>query len=201
MYIGNATGCSSIWANSSPSTAYTVNRAGCGPAWSNSLFEDGAEFGYGMLLAQKALRGRLKELVEQLMQGLTGQEDYKELTAACREWLDTFENGDLNTGAASRLINTIRELLQKGEKGNPKGSTPRHLETPGETKAQPDTIAPAQVIQPTLQNGSNHPTQNSLGTLQAFLPTLTELLTYKDYLAKKSHWIFGGDGFAYDIGF
>ena len=55
MYIANATGCSSIWANSSPSTAYTVNDCGHGPAWSNSLFEDAAEFGYGMLLAQKAL--------------------------------------------------------------------------------------------------------------------------------------------------
>ena len=166
MYIGNATGCSSIWANSSPSTAYTVNKGGCGPAWSNSLFEDGAEFGYGMLLAQKALRGRLKELVEQLIQGITGQKDYTELADACGEWLDTFEDGDLNTGAAKRLVGIIRELLQKGEKGNPKGSTSKPL-----------------------------------GALQAFLPTLTELLIYKDYLAKKSHWVFGGDGFAYDIGF
>jgi len=56
MYIANATGCSSIWANSSPSTAYTVGPCGCGPAWSNSLFEDAAEFGYGMLLANKTLR-------------------------------------------------------------------------------------------------------------------------------------------------
>ena len=166
MYIGNATGCSSIWANSSPSTAYTVSKCGCGPAWSNSLFEDGAEFGYGMLLAQKALRGRLKELVEQLMQGITEQKDYTELADACGEWLDTFDDGDLNTGAANRLVAIIRELLQKGEKGNPKGSTSKPL-----------------------------------GALQAFLPTLTELLIYKDYLAKKSHWVFGGDGFAYDIGF
>lgn len=56
MYIANATGCSSIWANSAPSTAYTVNECGCGPAWSNSLFEDAAEFGYGMLMAQEALK-------------------------------------------------------------------------------------------------------------------------------------------------
>ena len=64
MYIANATGCSSIWGNSSPSTPYTVNKKGQGPAWSNSLFEDAAEFGYGMLLAQKALRKRLKAQVE-----------------------------------------------------------------------------------------------------------------------------------------
>ena len=64
MYIANATGCSSIWGNSSPSTPYTINAKGQGPAWSNSLFEDNAEFGYGMLLAQKAIRKRLKEEVE-----------------------------------------------------------------------------------------------------------------------------------------
>ncbi len=61
MYIANATGCSSIWGNSSPSTPYTANEKGQGPAWSNSLFEDNAEFGYGMLLAQQAIRGGLKE--------------------------------------------------------------------------------------------------------------------------------------------
>ena len=64
MYIANATGCSSIWGNSSPSTPYTVNEKGQGPAWSNSLFEDNAEFGYGMLLAQNAIRDGLKAKVE-----------------------------------------------------------------------------------------------------------------------------------------
>ena len=67
MYIANATGCSSIWGNSSPSTPYTVNAKGQGPAWSNSLFEDNAEFGYGMLLANNALRGALKEKVEDVV--------------------------------------------------------------------------------------------------------------------------------------
>ena len=66
MYIANATGCSSIWGNSSPSTPYTVNAKGQGPAWSNSLFEDNAEFGYGMLLAQNAIRDGLKAKVEAL---------------------------------------------------------------------------------------------------------------------------------------
>ncbi len=67
MYIANATGCSSIWGNSSPSTPYTVNAKGQGPAWSNSLFEDNAEFGYGMLLAQKAIRDGLKAKVEDVV--------------------------------------------------------------------------------------------------------------------------------------
>jgi pyruvate-ferredoxin/flavodoxin oxidoreductase len=66
MQIGNATGCSSIWGNSSPSTPYTVNKQGRGPAWSNSLFEDAAEFGYGMLLGQNALRDELKTKAEAL---------------------------------------------------------------------------------------------------------------------------------------
>ena len=66
MYIANATGCSSIWGNSSPSTPYTVNAKGQGPAWSNSLFEDNAEFGYGMLLAQNTIRERLKGKVEKI---------------------------------------------------------------------------------------------------------------------------------------
>ena len=69
MYIANATGCSSIWGNSSPSTPYTVNEKGQGPAWSNSLFEDNAEFGYGMLLAQNAIRDGLKAKVEALVAG------------------------------------------------------------------------------------------------------------------------------------
>ena len=66
MYIANATGCTSIWGNSSPSTPYTANKAGKGPAWDNSLFEDNAEFGYGMLLAQNAIRDGLKAKVESI---------------------------------------------------------------------------------------------------------------------------------------
>ena len=84
MYIANATGCSSIWGNSSPSTPYTVNAKGQGPAWSNSLFEDNAEFGYGMLLAQNALRDGLKEKVEAVMANENASAEVKE---ACQNWL------------------------------------------------------------------------------------------------------------------
>src|SRR5699024_4267532 len=97
MYIANATGCSSIWGNSSPSTPYTVNAKGQGPAWSNSLFEDNAEFGYGMLLAQKAIRSGLKTKVESVMANENASEEVK---AACKEWLDTFNSGITN-GAAT----------------------------------------------------------------------------------------------------
>ena len=140
MYIANATGCSSIWGNSSPSTPYTVNAKGQGPAWANSLFEDNAEFGYGMLLAQKAIRDGLKAKVEDVVANGTN-EDVK---AAGQEWLDTFNTGITNGTATDKLVAA--------------------LEACGCDKAK-------------------------------------EILAQKDFLAKKSQWIFGGDGWAYDIGF
>ncbi len=140
MYIANATGCSSIWGNSSPSTPYTVNERGQGPAWSNSLFEDAAEFGYGMLLAQKALRGSLKAKIENIIEN----GDNEDVKAAAREWIDTYNCGVTNGAATDKLIAA--------------------LEACGCSHAQ-------------------------------------EILKDKDYLAKKSQWIFGGDGWAYDIGF
>ena len=140
MYIANATGCSSIWGNSSPSTPYTTNAKGQGPAWSNSLFEDNAEFGYGMLLAQRAIRGGLKEKIEDLVANGTN-EDVK---AAGQEWLDTYAVGATNGAATEKLVAA--------------------LEACGCDKAN-------------------------------------EILAQKDFLSKKSQWIFGGDGWAYDIGF
>ena len=140
MYIANATGCSSIWGNSSPSTPYTTNAKGQGPAWSNSLFEDNAEFGYGMLLAQRAIRGGLKEKIEDLVSNGTN-EDVK---TAGQEWLDTYAVGATNGAATEKLVAA--------------------LEACGCDKAN-------------------------------------EILAQKDFLSKKSQWIFGGDGWAYDIGF
>ena len=141
MYIANATGCSSIWGNSSPSTPYTVNKEGKGPAWANSLFEDNAEYGYGMLLAQKALRNGLKTKVTALLSCDCCSEDVKK---AAQEWLDTFDCGVTNGPAADKLIAACEAC------GCDECKT---------------------------------------------------VLKDKDYLAKKSQWIFGGDGWAYDIGF
>ncbi|MGN0354748.1 MAG: pyruvate:ferredoxin (flavodoxin) oxidoreductase [Muricoprocola sp.] len=140
MYIANATGCSSIWGNSSPSTPYTVNAKGQGPAWSNSLFEDNAEFGYGMFLAQKAIRDGLKAKVEDIV----ANGNNADVKAAGQEWLDTFSVGATNGAATDKLIAA--------------------LEACGCDKAK-------------------------------------EILAQKNFLAKKSQWIFGGDGWAYDIGF
>ena len=141
MYIANATGCSSIWGNSSPSTPYTVNAKGQGPAWDNSLFEDNAEFGYGMLLAQKAIRDGLKSKVEAVMADEKASEEVK---AACKEWLDTFNVGATNGTATDKLVAALEGID---------------------------------------------------------CPTCKEIVKNKDFLAKKSQWVFGGDGWAYDIGF
>ena len=142
MYIANATGCSSIWGNSSPSTPYTVTPEGKGPAWSNSLFEDNAEFGYGMLLAQNTIRDRLKGKVEKIAE-VAEKEDVK---AAAKEYLDTFTNGAANGAATDKLV-------------------------------------------------------AALEACSCDLEERAEVLKMKDYLSKKSQWIFGGDGWAYDIGF
>ena len=141
MYIANATGCTSIWGNSSPSTPYTANKAGKGPAWDNSLFEDNAEFGYGMLLAQNAIRDGLKTKVESIVASAEASEEAK---AACQEWLDTFSVGALNGAATDKMVAVL--------------------------------------------SGCD-------------CPTCKEIVKNKDFLAKKSQWIFGGDGWAYDIGF
>ena len=141
MYIANATGCSSIWGNSSPSTPYTVDTKGRGPAWANSLFEDNAEFGYGMLLAQNAIRKRLKEEVESVAAAEAASAEVK---AACQEYLDTFNCGVSNGDAADKLVAALE--------------------------------------------GCD-------------CDTCKDIVKNKDFLAKKSQWIFGGDGWAYDIGF
>ncbi|HIU87883.1 MAG TPA: pyruvate:ferredoxin (flavodoxin) oxidoreductase [Candidatus Avilachnospira avistercoris] len=140
MYIANATGCSSIWGNSSPSTPYTVNAKGQGPAWDNSLFEDNAEFGYGMLLAQNAIRDGLKAKVEDVV----ANGDNEAVKAAGQKWLDTFSVGAENGAATEELVKALEEC--------------------GCDKAK-------------------------------------DILSYKNFLSKKSQWVFGGDGWAYDIGF
>ena len=145
MYIANATGCSSIWGGSSPSTPYTVNNKGFGPAWHNSLFEDNAEFGYGMFLANKAIRNRLADAANVVI----AKSADEALKAAAGEWLDTMADRVTNGVATDKLIAALKANTEDGE-----------------VKA-----------------------------------AVKELLDDSDYLAKKSVWILGGDGWAYDIGF
>jgi len=96
LLIANATGCSSIWGNSSPSTPYTFNQDGRGPAWANSLFEDAAEFGYGMFFAQKQIREQLRKQLEQMWE--------KTESLEIKNWLETFSNGSENEKATDELI-------------------------------------------------------------------------------------------------
>ena len=140
MYIANATGCSSIWGNSSPATPYTFNEKGQGPAWSNSLFEDAAEFGYGMLLGDEAIRKSLQKSVKELL----GNTKVESVKRAAEQWLCTYENGKENQKATEELVGCLMECD---------------------------------------------------------CALSSEILEKKEFLSKKSRWIFGGDGWAYDIGF
>ncbi|MCL2107853.1 MAG: pyruvate:ferredoxin (flavodoxin) oxidoreductase [Oscillospiraceae bacterium] len=140
MYIANATGCSSIWGGSAPAMPYTVNKEGKGPSWANSLFEDNAEFSYGLYLGQKAIRDRLARKTEAIL----ASDCTDEVKASGQKWLDTYNNGKENACATKCYV--------------------KALEACGCDLAK-------------------------------------EILTDKNYLAKKSVWAFGGDGWAYDIGY
>jgi len=147
MLIANATGCSSIYGGSAPSCPYTVNEEGHGPAWANSLFEDNAEYGFGMELGVTQRREKLADLVREAIGGGVS----KELQDALQGWLD-----NMNDGAKSKeLGRKITELI-------------------GSEIASPD---------------------------MEVNPVLVEILDARDYLTKKSIWIIGGDGWAYDIGY
>ncbi|MFR4036073.1 MAG: 4Fe-4S dicluster domain-containing protein, partial [Oscillospiraceae bacterium] len=114
MFIANATGCSSIWGGSAPATPYTVNKKGHGPAWQNSLFEDNAEFGLGMTLAQNAVRGRLAQLTEELI-----AVDYcvAELKEAGQKWLDTMDDRAANGPAAEAYIAALENGIVGVDEG------------------------------------------------------------------------------------
>ena len=138
MYIANATGCSSIWGGSAPSTPYAADANGRGPAWANSLFEDNAEYGYGMYLGQKAIRDKNIAKLEKIA------EDAPEAKPAIEKFLETKDCGVQNKVATEELLKAISNLNSEEAKN---------------------------------------------------------VLADKEYLAKKSVWVFGGDGWAYDIGF
>jgi pyruvate-ferredoxin/flavodoxin oxidoreductase len=140
MYIANATGCSSIWGGSAPATPYTMDKNGHGPAWANSLFEDNAEFGFGLYMGQKVIRDSLAEKLRAMKEKATDEE-----ARIIGEYLDTYKDGKLNKIATEKLVAML--------------------------EAKKDC------------------------------PECADILKDKEYLAKKSVWIFGGDGWAYDIGF
>ncbi|MGP1432847.1 MAG: pyruvate:ferredoxin (flavodoxin) oxidoreductase [Catonella sp.] len=141
MYIANATGCSSIWGGSSPANPYTVDKRGRGPAWANSLFEDNAEYGYGMALGTEALRMRVIDNAEKLIEKVDA--DTKEVI---QKYLDTRKSSGENTEAARRMVQALSACGVEAEEKD-------------------------------------------------------YILANADFAGKKSQWIFGGDGWAYDIGY
>ena len=147
MIVANATGCSSIYGGSAPTCPYTVNKDGHGPAWANSLFEDNAEFGYGMNLAYTQRRDKLKDLVTSLAEA---PECCEEGRNACREWLDNMDDAEGSKKASAQLVRVLEGCMN---------------------------------------------CDNSVS------PLIKEIYGMKDCMVKKSVWIFGGDGWAYDIGY
>ena len=185
MFIANATGCSSIWGGSAPATPYTVNKAGHGPAWENSLFEDNAEFGMGMALAQKAVRGRLAELTEKLIASNANAD----LKAAAQKWLDTMDDRAANDQPAKDYIAALEYGVATIDELCEFVNSDKAKEILG------DKVAEAQAHAAELKaSGAKY------CDCEACKLAL-EILKDKDYLAKKSVWILGGDGWAYDIGF
>ena len=146
MMIANATGCSSIWGGSAPSTPYTVNHEGKGPSWANSLFEDNAEYGLGQHLAVEQIRGKLTDDIQKLV-SLATDEDGKQVF---QNWLDNKDNGEASVEASKAVVELINNAEPKTE----------------ETKVLLDSVK-----------------------------------SRADYLVKRSQWILGGDGWAYDIGY
>lgn len=143
MIIANATGCSSIYGGSSPTVPYTVNEKGHGPAWANSLFEDNAEFGFGMNLALNQRRAKLADKVEALKEA---HSDKAELAEACEAWLKGMHNAEESKAASEKLLSLIESEKES-------------------------------------------------------CPACKAVYEDKDILVKKSVWIVGGDGWAYDIGY
>ncbi len=147
MVIANATGCSSIYGGSAPTCPYTTNKEGHGPAWANSLFEDNAEFGYGINLAYTQRRNRLVNKISQLAEMWA---DWNEGVDACHAWLENKDDAEKSKIAAAELVKRLEECKDCG--------------------CECDKL-------------------------------VTEIYNEKDCLIKKSIWIFGGDGWAYDIGY
>ena len=145
MIVANATGCSSIWGASAPATPYCVNQEGKGPAWANSLFEDNAEFGYGMAVATRKIREKIQLAMEEF---LTLNID-TEMNEYFKQWLEGMDDAKVTKAAAGMIL-------------------------------------------PRLDTKFDNDKANELMKLMGQL---------KDHLIKKSVWIFGGDGWAYDIGF
>ena len=172
MYISNATGCSSIWGGPAATSPYCANKEGHGPAWCNSLFEDNAEHGLGMYIGQNKIR---QDLAEETRQLIAVEWARPELKAAAQAWLDTMEDGEANAEPARAFVKALEESICTVDE---LAAVPQFAEHAAQLKAK-----------------------GALFCDCAACTIAADLLSKKEYLAKKSMWIFGGDGWAYDIGY
>ena len=172
MYISNATGCSSIWGGPAATSPYCTNKEGHGPAWCNSLFEDNAEHGLGMFVGQDKIR---QDLADETRQLIAVEWARPELKAAAQAWLDTMDDGTANAEPARAYVKALEESIATVEE---LAAIPQFAEHAAQLKAQGKLLCDCAAC-----------------TLAA------DILSKKEYLAKKSMWIFGGDGWAYDIGY
>ncbi|MEA1972027.1 MAG: thiamine pyrophosphate-dependent enzyme, partial [Candidatus Cloacimonadota bacterium] len=148
MMIANATGCSSIWGGTFPTIPYCKNKNGDGPSWANSLFEDNAEYGFGMRLAVDANRKQLKTNTKKLLKANISDDLKKELNYALENWEAKDEDKRLNTVKIKSLLASQKDSIE-----------------------------------------------------DKFKATIIKVIELKNYFMKKSVWAFGGDGWAYDIGY
>ncbi|MEY8317307.1 pyruvate:ferredoxin (flavodoxin) oxidoreductase [Oscillospiraceae bacterium 50-58] len=186
MYISNATGCSSIWGGPAATSPYATTPEGKGPAWANSLFEDNAEHGLGMYLGQKAIRTRLAEKTRALIEV---PHAYQPLKDAAQKWLDTMEDGQANAEATKEYVKLLEESIMPVDACIAFISSPEADKVFGDKKGA--MLAHAQELK---ASGAKFCDCDACKLVK-------EILDEKDYLAKKSVWIFGGDGWAYDIGY
>ncbi len=155
MMIANATGCSSIWGASAPTTAYTCNDKGQGPSWANSLFEDNAEYGYGMFLGVRQIRDGLEQNMKELLKGGLDAISPR-LKEAFEQWIKVREDGAESRKIADEIVDIFENM-------------------------NPETLPESEL-----------PEKKRL---------LSEISKNRDYLVKRSVWMIGGDGWAYDIGY
>ena len=176
MFVANATGCSSIWGGSAPVTPYTTNGEGRGPAWANSLFEDNAEFGYGMAVAYKQRRVKLIGIIEKML-AHEWMKDDSPLYAAAQKWLAAKDDGDASKAASKELEDALvwATTIDDDEKDGWKRADPKSFEE--------------------MWDKENDWCSCELCTLGR------AALAEKDVFVKPSVWVFGGDGWAYDIGY
>ena len=186
MLISNATGCSSIWGGPAATSPYTVNKEGKGPAWANSLFEDNAEHGLGMYLGQKKIRDDLKAKVEAM---IAAPSCCQELKDAANAWLETYDDGNKNQAPAKALVKALEESITGIDDCIGFLASDMGKQIYGD--AQPEALAAAEAAKAA---GSNVCTCTAC-------QLANEILKQKDFLNKKSMWIFGGDGWAFDIGY